>query len=461
MTTTSFTAGNITLTGWVSDFVASSGSSSDQMILPLGTVGSPSTGSFVFEWPTNTSTGNNFPTPGTDSPQQIGIVETAGSTDLVSLTLTFTTTDPNVGIYNSTGVTELLAANGSTLTLGGSAGESAAQLISDLRGLQMVDASKFNFSTIDFKLTDVTDGDLSKSFSEAFVTPCYAPGTMITTPAGEVAVEDLQIGDLVATASGALKPVKWIGRRGYTAATAAEFPNVRPVLIQQDALAPGLPHRDLMVSPMHALFIDGAFIPAAALVNGVSILRQETAGPVDYIHIELEAHDAIFAEGTPAETFVDDNSRAMFDNVLRAHYDLHGTTGSPAGFSAPRLEDGYRLEALRCRFAARAGVAAPAAVSGELAGHVERLQDGVLEGWVIDQANPTVPVELQVLVDGELVATLLANRYRADLDRAGLAGGRCAFTLALAATDQVEVRRAGDGRQVPMPQPVRQPALAY
>jgi hypothetical protein len=314
--TTSFTAGNITLTGWVSDFVATSGSSSDQLLFPMGTFGATSTGSFVFEWPSNTSSGNNFPAPGTDSPQQIGIVETAGSTDLVSLTLTFTTTDTHLGLFNTAGNTEVLAADGtSTLTLGGSAGESATQLISDLRGLQMVDSSKFNFSTIDFKLTDITDGDVSKSFSEAFVTPCYAPGTRIATPTGEVAVEDLQIGDLVATAAGALRAVKWIGRRGYSATTVAEYPNVRPVLIREGALAPAVPHRDLTVSPMHALFIDGAFVPAAALVNGVSILRQDTAGPVDYIHIELDAHEVIFAEGAPAESFVDDHSRAMFDNI--------------------------------------------------------------------------------------------------------------------------------------------------
>jgi hypothetical protein len=227
------------------------------------------------------------------------------------------------------------------------------------------------------------------------------------------------------------------------------------VLLRADALGAGLPRRDLLVSPMHSLYLDDAFVPASALVNGVSILRRESEGPVDYIHIELHDHDVLLAEGVPAESFVDDDSRTMFDNVSEYH-DLYGFSDSQRTFSARRLEEGYRLEAIRRRFAARAGIAPSTGAPGEMAGHVERLCDGKLEGWVMDCANPNTPVELEVLVDGEIVATALANRYRPDLDRAGLAGGRCAFTLAMPAAaediSQVEVRRRSDGVQVPMPQ---------
>jgi hypothetical protein len=277
---------------------------------------------------------------------------------------------------------------------------------------------------------------------------CYAAGTRIGTPKGETAVEDLQIGDLVITASGAAKPIKWIGRQSYSATAVADAPQLRPVLIRADALGAGLPRRDLLVSPMHALYLDDAFIPASALVNGVSILRSESEGPVEYIHIELHDHDVLLAEGVPAESFVDDNSRTMFDNVSE-YYDLYGFAERQRTFCAPRLEEGYRLEAIRRRFASRAGIVPSAGAPGEMAGHVERLHDGELEGWVMDRANPDTPVELEVRVDGEIVATVLGNRYRPDLDRAGLAGGRCAFLVAMPAVaediSQVEVRRASVG----------------
>ncbi|MBU3568581.1 Hint domain-containing protein, partial [Polynucleobacter alcilacus] len=42
---------------------------------------------------------------------------------------------------------------------------------------------------------------------------CYAKGTHITTDRGPVAVEDLQVGDLVLTVSGKYEPISWLGHR--------------------------------------------------------------------------------------------------------------------------------------------------------------------------------------------------------------------------------------------------------
>ncbi|TDG04992.1 hypothetical protein E2C05_31985, partial [Paracraurococcus ruber] len=42
---------------------------------------------------------------------------------------------------------------------------------------------------------------------------CFYPGTRIRTPDGEAAVETLAIGDLVLTADGQARPVRWVGRQ--------------------------------------------------------------------------------------------------------------------------------------------------------------------------------------------------------------------------------------------------------
>jgi hypothetical protein len=351
----------------------------------------------------------------------VGTSDTA-PTNLVGLEGSLTVSGNNE--HTGTVDTTVTLSNGSVLSLSGITGDASGNW---------------------FVIADTTTNPGTTDF---FLAVCYTPGTRIATPAGEVAVENLQIGDLVVTASGAAKPIKWVGRQSYSAAAVAETPQLRPVLIRKDALGAELPRRDLMVPPMHALYLDDEFVPASALVNGVSILRHASEGPVEYINIELDDHDVLLAEGVPAESFVDDNSRTMFDNVSE-YYDLYGFAERQRTFCAPRLEEGYRLEAIRRRFAARAGIAPSAAAPGEMAGHVERLRDGQLEGWVMDRANPDTPVELEVRVDGEIVAMALANRYRPDLDRAGLAGGRCEFLVAMPATvedvSRVEVRRVSDG----------------
>ncbi len=52
-------------------------------------------------------------------------------------------------------------------------------------------------------------------------------------------------------------------------------------------------------------------------------------------------------------------------------------------------------------------------------------------GWAQDAARPEGPVTVQILDNGQLVARVLANRYRGDLDAAGPGGGRHGFDCLL------------------------------
>ena len=178
---------------------------------------------------------------------------------------------------------------------------------------------------------------------------CYCHGTMILTDRGEVAVEDLVIGSHVVTASGALRPVKWLGRRSYAGRFLAANAKLMPVRIAAGALGGALPRRDLLVSPMHAMYIDGILIPAIELVNGATILQMRGLASVHYVHVELEAHDLILAEGAPSETFVDDDSRMMFHNA-ESYFMRYGRADAPLpAYCAPRVTHGYALEAVRAR----------------------------------------------------------------------------------------------------------------
>jgi uncharacterized protein (TIGR01370 family) len=144
---------------------------------------------------------------------------------------------------------------------------------------------------------------------------CYLRGTLILTDRGEVAVEELTIGDAAITLSGAARPIKWIGRRAFDGRFIAGKREVLPIRLAAGALADRIPARDLWISPGHALYVDGVLVQAEHLVNGATIAQAENAEQVEYFHIELETHDVIFAEGAPAESYVECDNRAMFQNA--------------------------------------------------------------------------------------------------------------------------------------------------
>ncbi len=144
---------------------------------------------------------------------------------------------------------------------------------------------------------------------------CFAAGTMIATPNGEVAVETLAIGDSIITASGNTVAVKWIGRQSLRPVAAGE--KFQAVRISQGALGDNLPNQDLTVTAGHGLIIDDLVINAGVLVNNSSIRfvpSNELPAVVTYYHVETENHEVIIANGAAAETYIDYIDRKAFDN---------------------------------------------------------------------------------------------------------------------------------------------------
>jgi hypothetical protein len=146
---------------------------------------------------------------------------------------------------------------------------------------------------------------------------CFAEGTRILTEAGEIPVEDVAVGDLVpGQVSGQVRRVTWVGQRTVDVKHHPRPWDVAPVRIRAGALAAGQPHRDLLLSPDHAVLVDGALIPVRYLVNGATIVQQRVAR-ITYWHVELDRHDVLLAEGMPCESFLDTGNRGAFAAVER------------------------------------------------------------------------------------------------------------------------------------------------
>ncbi|MDE8348299.1 MAG: Hint domain-containing protein [Acidocella sp.] len=143
---------------------------------------------------------------------------------------------------------------------------------------------------------------------------CFAKGTRILTPQGEVAVENLRAGDMVITAEGEDAPIKWIGTRNLDLRRHAHPEKAQPVRISAGAISHNVPNRDLFLSPDHALYLQGHLVPAKALINRMSV-TQENWQSVSYYHIELDHHAVIFAAETPVETYLETGNRHCFENA--------------------------------------------------------------------------------------------------------------------------------------------------
>lgn len=186
---------------------------------------------------------------------------------------------------------------------------------------------------------------------------CFVTGTYIRTTGGDVAVERLAVGDRVVTASGQVRPIKWIGHRVLTGLADTDKAEYWPIRIHAGAFGPARPDRDLYLSPGHALCVDmmgEVFIPAGCLVNGGTI-APEPVENVTYWHVELDEHDVLLANNLQSESYLDTGNRDWFSHEATGPIADHGPQGAaPPGISRPFVNQGPIVDAARDRLAAHA-----------------------------------------------------------------------------------------------------------
>jgi hypothetical protein len=232
------------------------------------------------------------------------------------------------------------------------AGSSSGSVASDVE-LYVQDGSDGLPNTGDYFVDTSSQGDTvtATSVTVSNVSLCFASGSRIRTVRGEIAVEELRVGDLALTAGGEARRIVWIGSRTIARPDRGQW----PVRVRAGAFAGELPRRDLLLSPGHAVCVpapDEVLIPIGELVNGASIAAVEVE-EVSYWHIELESHDVLLAEGLPCESYMDCGNRGWFAGDAGTP-DPERTAASLERYARPFVNGGAVLAALRQHLQARA-----------------------------------------------------------------------------------------------------------
>lgn len=138
------------------------------------------------------------------------------------------------------------------------------------------------------------------------VPPCFVAGTRIRTPKGDVAVEDLEIGDLIITRDHGPQPLRWIGRcrrraDGVNAPIAFDENTVGvhgPVSVSPN-------HRVLLRSEMAELLFGQreVLVKAKHLLNDHTIRVDAHGGAVTYVHLLFDQHEIVTCEGFLSESY--------------------------------------------------------------------------------------------------------------------------------------------------------------
>ena len=181
---------------------------------------------------------------------------------------------------------------------------------------------------------------------------CFSQGTRILTETGPRPVETLRPGDRLVTKDHGLQPLRWVGSWVSGIGAQLRHPKSRPVQFSRGSLAPGIPARNLVLSPQHRVLLASkitnrmfgcyeVLAAARALAQAQFDTIHTIVRPVRYFHLLLDRHEILFAEGAAVESLFlgPETEKVMDTSVLD---DLRENT-APGIAVRPPMEPARRV----------------------------------------------------------------------------------------------------------------------
>ncbi len=140
---------------------------------------------------------------------------------------------------------------------------------------------------------------------ETVALACFAQGTRVGTPDGDVPIEQLAAGDLVHTLDNGPQPVRWIGRR-----TVPGRGRFAPICFEPDSIGN---RRRILLSPQHRVLLTGwrcellfheseVLCAAKHLQDGDKVFSAP-CDEITYFHVMFDRHEILLSDGALLESF--------------------------------------------------------------------------------------------------------------------------------------------------------------
>ncbi|MDN7355734.1 Hint domain-containing protein [Acetobacter senegalensis] len=244
------------------------------------------------------------------APSTETITFSEGAALILGSTSSFSATLSNFAVGNSVDFSTVTYDADATVSISGNQAVITSNGITYTLTVSLADTTE----QLDLK-TD-SDGSL---LLEAVV--CFLPGSLIATVDGERPVETLREGVAILTFdNGKIIPknIVWVGCQRVTVRDDCP-PDIGgvPVRITRDALAVGVPHSDLLVTPEHCLYLEGRFVPVRMLVNGSTITYAHEIRSYECYHVETQDHAVICTNGLLTESYLDTGNRHHFQPLAQ------------------------------------------------------------------------------------------------------------------------------------------------
>ena len=168
-------------------------------------------------------------------------------------------------------------------------------------------------------------------FEDAFC--AFTRGSLVETPQGPIAIEDLMPGDEVQVQDGASEPILWKGSvtlipgredsRGRTRPLTRIMADTFGMQKPMSGVIAG-PSARLLATPPHLRHLHGGdpiLTPVSEFQDGMSVIETMPPTPVELFHICLKRHSTIRVDGLQFESYHPGvNAVRMISHSLRSVY---------------------------------------------------------------------------------------------------------------------------------------------